>query len=96
MKFSRKLPNKEGYYWWTNFGEHTPTILYVEKEGRKFYASNDEFGFWVKKINRQELIEKNKELELEPIDGFQYGDELWRLIECPALPNGKKIKPSCY
>ena len=44
-----KIPTKAGYYWWTDFGEDTPCILWVEKSGGKLYASNEEYSFIVKK-----------------------------------------------
>jgi hypothetical protein len=40
-------PKQPGYYWWTNRGEHTPTILCVERDGNKLFASNEEFTFYV-------------------------------------------------
>ena len=48
MEFTQALPEKEDY-WFTDGGEHTPTVLKVEKFGRKFWAYNDEFDFEVKK-----------------------------------------------
>lgn len=51
MKMTKKVPTKAGYYWWSNMGEHTPCILHVEKMGRGFYASNEEYGFQVKYEN---------------------------------------------
>lgn len=47
MQLTKKLPTEPGYYWWTDFGEHTPTILRVTKEGGKLYASNEEYSFKV-------------------------------------------------
>jgi hypothetical protein len=49
MKFTKELPKKEGYYWYTDGGEGTPTILEVTKKYKKFYASNEEFCFEVVK-----------------------------------------------
>jgi len=43
------MPTKEGYYWYCDFGEHTPCILKVTKEGRYFWAQNQEFSFVIKK-----------------------------------------------
>jgi hypothetical protein len=52
-KFTKSLPKKEGYYWFTDggllVGTHTPTILKVKKEEGKFLASNEEFGFAIAK-----------------------------------------------
>ena len=55
MKFTQDLPKKEGHYWFTDGGEHTPTILLVEKDGKKFWASNEEFGFDVEKPKKGRL-----------------------------------------
>jgi hypothetical protein len=93
MKFTPKIPNKTGYYWYCNFGEHTPTILRVTKDysSRKLWASDEEFSFPVKKEKKRKLDEGE-----ELIDGYAHGEELWCYIECPTLPNGKKLEPSCY
>ncbi len=37
LQLSDKLPDKEGYYWWTNFGEHI--ILCVIKLYDKYLYS---------------------------------------------------------
>lgn len=88
MKFTSKLPNKEGYYWWTNFGEHTPTIVKVEREGKSWYASNEEFTIHIKKPK----IIKDPDLM---VDGHYYGEEMWCYIPVPTM-GGKKIEPDCY
>lgn len=59
MKMTKKIPTKAGYYWWSNMGEHTPCILHVEKMGRGFYASNEEYGFTVKLENDSLWSEKS-------------------------------------
>lgn len=95
MKFTSRLPKKEGFYWFTNFGEHTPTIVEVKRENGVLYAFNEEFTIRVKKIN----VKKNKEeclkLEMEPIDGHYYGEQMWCYIPVPTM-HGKKITPDCY
>lgn len=39
LKFTRNVPDKEGYYYFTNFGEHTPVVLEVTREGKKWWAT---------------------------------------------------------
>ena len=89
LKFSKKLPNREGYYWFVDFSEHTPVILWVDKLDNGFYASNEEFNFKVKKGK----FDKDEDCK---IDGYYSGEVLWCYIPCPTLPNGKKTKPNCY
>ena len=67
MKMTRKIPKKEGYYWFTNFGEHTPVILYVERNGNGFYASDEEFSFQIK--SDREQLWSEKPIDLPIIDG---------------------------
>lgn len=86
--FTKELPTKEGYYWWTDFGEHTPCIVEVTKHGDGFEAHNEEYDFVVCK----QKIDKNS----KNADGYYFGEELWSYIEVPILPNGKVIKPNCY
>ena len=49
MEFKKDSPKKEGYYWFTDGTEDTPTILEVTKEGKKFWAQNDSFCFEITK-----------------------------------------------
>jgi hypothetical protein len=49
VKYTKSLPKKEGYYWFKDGGEHTPTVLEVKKDGKKLWASNEEFCFAVSK-----------------------------------------------
>lgn len=86
LTLTSKLPNKPGYYWYCNFGEHTPTIVEVTKD---FSAQNEEFCFEIKR-------EKFKRDEKLKVDGYYYGQELWCYIPNPFLPNGKQVKPNCY
>ena len=97
MELTNKLPDKEGYYYWTNFGEHTPVILEVTRDydTRKLWAQDEEFCFEIKKVNRKKVIAECKELGLEPIDGHYHGEELWCYIPNPFVGK-KQVKPSCY
>lgn len=95
LKLTTKIPTSPGFYYWTNFGEHTPTILKVVKQQNKLYAFNNEFSFEVKKLNRKKVIKESKSYHNTPIDGHYYGEELWAKI--PELTiNGKVINPECY
>ena len=99
--FTEKLPDKEGYYFWTNFGEHTPTILKVEKDytTKTFWASDAEFCFEIKKPDPQQELELEEDIDPDRFrEGkYKYGDELWCYIPNPYLPGGKKqVEPDCY
>ena len=86
LYFSHKLPDREGYYWWTDFGEHTPTIVYVSKEKDGFAAQNEEFCFVVSKVVPKE----------QRVDGDNYSDELWCYIPNPILPTCEIVEPKSY
>ena len=48
--FTKKKPTKEGYYYYyCNFGEHTPCVLKVDIDysdsNKALWASNEEFCF---------------------------------------------------
>jgi hypothetical protein len=90
MKFTHKLPTKEGYYWWTNFGEHTPTIVEVRRDysSMKLWATNEEFSFVVEKAK----FKKDKDMM---VDGHYFGEEMWCYIPTPTL-NGKRVAPDSY
>ena len=90
LKFTHKLPTKPGFYWWTNFGEHTPVVLEVRKYAGtdKLFASNEEFSFEVTKA----VFEKDEELKT---DGHYYGEEMWCEIPVPTM-DGKKISADYY
>jgi len=88
LEFTKNLPDKEGYYWWTNFGEHTPTVLKVSIYGKGFYASNGEYEFEVCKPK----IDKDPEMK---VDGHYFGEEMWCYIEVPTM-DGKTIEFDCY
>ena len=101
LKFTKEIPTKEGYYWWTNFGEHTPTIVeVVKKPDGNLYASNEEFSIDIKpsQTQRELIAEWRREFGENPekVDGYYFGEELWCYIECPVLPNGKTTHPSSY
>ena len=100
LVFTKELPKKEGFYWYTNFGEHTPVVLEVRKDytdGGRLYAQNEEFCFKVERVNRKKNIEQCKKYEIEPIDGYYHGEQLWCYIPSPWLPDMKKqVEPDCY
>jgi hypothetical protein len=96
LKFTKELPIKEGYYWWTNFGEHTPCILRVEKSGDKLWASNEEYSFPIPTKTEQLQLSLQEEIDEDDIrerDGknvYTYSDQLWCYIPDPWLPNETK------
>lgn len=107
LKFTKSLPDKEGYYWWTNFGEHTPCILRVTKKynGQGFDACNEEYYFSINppppppqlELDISEPIDIDDVIERDGNDVYKYGDELWCYIPPPFLPNEtKQVKPDCY
>ena len=96
LEFTRDLPDKVGYYWYCDFGEHTPCILEVSKSEGKWWANGEEINFQIKKRNRNTIIKECEELGLEPVDGFYHGEELWCYVPCPLLPNGTPTTPGCY
>lgn len=95
LKFTRKTPTSPGFYYWTNFGEHTPTILKVTKINDRLYAFNEEFSFEVIKQDRKKVIENSKSYNNEPVDGHYFGEELWAKIPEVTI-GGKVIKPESY
>jgi hypothetical protein len=103
--FTSDPPTKTGYYWWTNFGEHTPTVVEVTQDysTKKFWAANAEFCFEIKTSSseQQELpLAEDDEEDIREKDGsekYKHGDELWCYIPNPYLPSGEKqIKPDSY
>lgn len=104
LLFTKTLPDKEGYYWWTNFGEHTPCILRVTKKyDGGFYATNEEFLITIEPPPPQLDLPLDEAIDPDDIrecDGnvvYKYGDELWCYIPPPFLPNEiKQVTPDCY
>lgn len=105
LQFTKSLPDKEGYYWWTNFGEHTPCILRVTKKynGQGFDAYNKEYSFSINPPPAQLELSIDEPIDVDDIrerdgdDVYKYGDELWCYIPTPFLPNGtKQVTPDCY
>jgi len=101
LVFTEKLPTEVGFYWWTDFGEHTPTILEVTKDygTGKLCASNEEFAFEIKQPSPQQELGLQEEVDPDEFrEGkYRYGDMLWCRIPNPFLPGGKKqVEPDCY
>jgi hypothetical protein len=98
LVFTADLPTKTGYYWWTNFGEHTPVVLRVQMDysTKKLWAGNEEFTFIIEPKPTLVQSEMFDEEPLNDRDGYNYGDEMWCYIPCPMLPNGKQPTPDCY
>ena len=95
------LPTEEGYYYWTNFGEHTPTVMHVREYDGELYATDGEYDFKI------EPPEPQLELKLDDDDfeeddytvigdcKYSPNDELWGKIPMPMI-NGQIFKPSCF
>jgi hypothetical protein len=103
--FTKKLPTEEGFYWFTNFGEHTPTILKVSKDytSGELYAFNEEFTVKIPKESPQqelslpEVVDEDEWRETDGKDKYKYDDLLWCYIPNPWLPNEtKQVEPDCY
>ncbi len=97
LELTSKLPTKPGYYWYCNFGEHTPTVVEVTRDypTQTLWAHNEEFCFQIKKVNLKQVIKENKELEIEKVDGHHPGEEMWCYIPNPFLGN-KQVEPDSY
>lgn len=104
MKMTIQPPKGEGYFWWTNGGEHTPTIMRVRRSysNRKLYADNGEYSFEVD--DEPEIRDKPDEdyEEEEPVfavDGVKYyhGTSLWSEspIELPEI-EGEFVQPDSF
>jgi hypothetical protein len=102
LVFTKELPTKEGYYWWTCFGEHTPCVMNVSKDysDGSLWADNGEYSFKIEKEEPEQLeLEEDKDAwkEKDGKDSYKYGDNLWCYIPNPWLPNEtKQVKPDCY
>ena len=99
MKMTPNPPKGEGYFWFCNFCEHTPTILKVERSCGRLYADNGEYNFIV---DKQPDVRTEKEYDDEEpsvtIDGIDYysGSCFWSsCIELPEI-NGEFILPDSY
>ena len=95
LEFTYDIPDSPGYYYWTNFGEHTPTILKVERHGDSFYAYNEEYSFTVQPLDMKKVMENVEKYQFEPIDGHYHGEEMWAKIPEVTL-DGQVIKPNSY
>ena len=101
MKMTTDPPKGEGYFWFTNLGEHTPTMLRVKRSysDGKLYADNGEFSFEVGD-EPEVYLEPQDELD-EPlinVDGvdYYYGSCFWSgCIELPEI-NGEFILPDSF
>ena len=100
MKWTREPPKKAGHYWWTNFSEHTPTILEVRKYNGRLYAEDIEYSFEVpKKPSEPTPFEDYLDEGEDPEDyatvfggeKFYMGESLWCEISRPEL-NGEIIE----
>jgi hypothetical protein len=106
LVFTAEVPKKPGFYWFCNFGEHTPVVLEVVKDysnGGKLYAQNEEFGFPIRKREKQdelpleEVVDEDDWKEKDGKDTYRYGDQLWCYIPCPWLPNmTRQTEPDEY
>lgn len=88
IELTSKLPDKPGFYYWTCFGEHTPTILEVRKHNNgDFYAFNEEYGFNVgPKEEQQEFpLEEDDVIFETEKRKYRYGDHLWGYIPLPSI-----------
>lgn len=96
---TRDLPKKPGFYWFCNFGEHTPVVLEVVKDysSGKLYAQNEEFSVEVRHQDLRKIAKECRELGMEKKDGFWHGEHLWCYIPNPYLPGGEiQVEPDSY
>ena len=93
-------PTGAGYFWWTDGGEHTPTILKVRRGGLSLYADNGEYTF---AVGESPQVRETPEYEDEgPVfahEGKEYyfGTYLWSEspIELPEI-NGEFVQPDSF
>lgn len=91
MKMTPNPPKDTGYFWWTNLGEHTPTIVYVQRDFRsnRLYVVNDEYNFEIDP--KPIVVTESEDEDDEPVithDGVAYyhGSQFWAgPIELPEL-----------
>lgn len=96
---TRDLPKKVGFYWYCNFGEHTPVVLEVTQDytSKKFWAQNEEFCFEINHQDLRKIKKDNEKYGLEKVDGFYHGEQLWCHIPNPYLPGGEtQVEPDSY
>jgi hypothetical protein len=99
LKFTRNPPSKPGYYWFCDFGEHTPVVLEVTKDSSgRFYAQDEEFSFPIgKAVTRKQVLTKGDSGFTPCNEGYYDGEDMWCYIPMPTLPNGKTPpNPNCY
>lgn len=103
LVFTKNVPRKVGYYWYTNFGEHTPVVLEVTKDysSGKLFAQNEEFCFEIRSQREEQAeMDFDEDDDWREKDGdveYRYGDQLWCYIPNPWLPSGtKQVEPDCY
>lgn len=101
MKMTLTPPKGAGYFWWTNGGEHTPTILYVKKDrdGNLYADDGHEYCFM---IDREPIIGERMDPEEEHVFvhegvGYFYGTRLWsaQAIELPEI-GGEFVLPDSF
>ena len=49
MKWTKKLPNKRGYYWYKDETMEEPVVLYVKEHNGGWFAQDEEYCFVVEK-----------------------------------------------
>jgi hypothetical protein len=96
IKLTPAKPKKEGYYWWTNFGEHTPTVVEVKKESDgSLWADNGEYFFQIEDHKDQlDLFPREVVYEVGRTKYYE-GDELWGYIENPQIGK-EQIEPNSF
>jgi hypothetical protein len=100
MKMTLNPPTGAGYFWWTNGGEHTPTIIKVDRSNDILYADNGEYSFCVGES--PEVYPAPDYEGDEPVfthEGKQYyfGTCLWSEspIELPEI-DGEFVQPDSF
>jgi len=49
MKWTKKTPNKQGYYWYREDSTSKPVILLVQKSNGGWHAHDEEYCFEIEK-----------------------------------------------
>jgi len=96
-----KAPSGTGYFWWTNFGEHTPTIMRVTRSRGQLYASDGEYEFAFSP-GEEEISDTPEDEDDDPVleiegKGYYHGTSMWSEspIELPEI-NGEFIQPDSF